>query len=205
MSRWVPRLGAFGMIVGAVLAIPAVALADNCSIGNFSDCWNTAMGAGLAAGAAGIIGGLLRGGLGGPAGRPGDPSKGGKSDPLEDLIDDLKDIGNPEPGPPSLAEQVVDGVNDFLKDALAEIEQVTDALDQFEKDVRDAIGEAGEDARRGLAEEIAADIERQQQEERGESHTETDAYQQGMADEARRQAEREARAEAERQRREQEQ
>lgn len=66
MRRWLQRVVVTGAIVGAVLAIPAIALAHDCttSPGNFADCFNNAGGAATAAAAGGIVGGLIGGGSG---------------------------------------------------------------------------------------------------------------------------------------------
>ncbi|MCA1737251.1 MAG: hypothetical protein LC739_14470, partial [Actinobacteria bacterium] len=86
MRRWAVRgslvlIGVFGLML-----MPSVALADNCSGGRLLDCWGSASRGG---GRRGTCRGRLFPTAGDSSQRgPNDP-RGGASDPLRDLMNDL--------------------------------------------------------------------------------------------------------------------
>ena len=164
MRTWLIRVWQISALVIALMLIPGVALADNCSGGGLG-CWGSVAGAAASAAAAGAVAAAAAGWFFGgnpshPSGRffaggdqtgvgPNDP-QGGRGDSLGDLLDDITAagaVGNPPPPQPTVFEAVYDELRDFVR-----------AQKEGWQDFWDGVEEVGEDMREEIVEEIKEDF-----------------------------------------------
>lgn len=147
MRRWLIRCWFVLTAVMVLMLIPGVALADNCSDGGLLDCWDSAGAAAAAAAAAAAVaaGGFFSGSGSSTQQGPNDP-RGGVSDPLRDLLNDLNTAPSPPPGP-GVMETIYDEIKDFVR-------AQTEGFSDFVEGVKDV----GEEVRHDIAKEIAEDF-----------------------------------------------